>query len=108
MAGERFDLVVSMATLILFLPVWALIALAVKLSSSGPVLYRDRNAIELTNILFQGRLPRWLPAALALAALLAAGDRLRDPRGVDPGAQLRVRVVAEPPARKCARFDMNC
>jgi exopolysaccharide biosynthesis polyprenyl glycosylphosphotransferase len=39
---RSFDLVVSVAVLVLFLPVWALIALAVKLSSSGPVLYRDR------------------------------------------------------------------
>ena len=39
---RSFDLLVSVAVLVLFLPVWALIALAVKLGSSGPVLYRDR------------------------------------------------------------------
>jgi exopolysaccharide biosynthesis polyprenyl glycosylphosphotransferase len=37
-----FDLVVSGLVVVIGLPLWALIALAVKLSSSGPVFYRDR------------------------------------------------------------------
>jgi exopolysaccharide biosynthesis polyprenyl glycosylphosphotransferase len=37
-----FDLVVSVALIAIAAPVWALIALAVKLDSSGPVFYRDR------------------------------------------------------------------
>jgi exopolysaccharide biosynthesis polyprenyl glycosylphosphotransferase len=37
-----FDLVVSVLVLIAGLPLWLLIALAIKLESHGPVLYRDR------------------------------------------------------------------
>jgi exopolysaccharide biosynthesis polyprenyl glycosylphosphotransferase len=37
-----FDLTVSAIVAIVGLPVWALIALAIKLDSPGPVLYRDR------------------------------------------------------------------
>ena len=37
-----FDLVVSGVLIVVGLPLWALIALAVKLTSPGPVLYRDR------------------------------------------------------------------
>jgi exopolysaccharide biosynthesis polyprenyl glycosylphosphotransferase len=37
-----FDLVVSFGLIILAIPVWAVIALAVKLDSPGPILYRDR------------------------------------------------------------------
>jgi exopolysaccharide biosynthesis polyprenyl glycosylphosphotransferase len=37
-----FDLAVSVIVAIIGLPIWALIALAIKLDSSGPVLYRDR------------------------------------------------------------------
>jgi len=39
---RAFDLVVSACVLVLGLPVWLGIAAAVKLSSRGPVLYRDR------------------------------------------------------------------
>jgi exopolysaccharide biosynthesis polyprenyl glycosylphosphotransferase len=39
---RAFDLAVSVAVLVAGLPLWALIALAVKTTSSGPVLYRDR------------------------------------------------------------------
>jgi exopolysaccharide biosynthesis polyprenyl glycosylphosphotransferase len=38
---RSFDLVVSGAIVLLGLPVWALIALAVKLDSPGPIFYRD-------------------------------------------------------------------
>jgi exopolysaccharide biosynthesis polyprenyl glycosylphosphotransferase len=37
-----FDLAVSVIVAIVGLPLWALIALAIKLDSPGPVLYRDR------------------------------------------------------------------
>ena len=37
-----FDIVVSVVVLVVFLPLWLAIAAAVKLSSKGPVLYRDR------------------------------------------------------------------
>ena len=39
---RAFDLVVSAAIVLVGLPVWLLIALAVKLDSAGPVFYRDR------------------------------------------------------------------
>jgi exopolysaccharide biosynthesis polyprenyl glycosylphosphotransferase len=38
---RAFDLVVSGAIVLLGLPIWALIALAVKLDSPGPIFYRD-------------------------------------------------------------------
>jgi exopolysaccharide biosynthesis polyprenyl glycosylphosphotransferase len=41
-AKRAFDLVVGAAILVVGLPVWALIALAIKLSSRGPVFYADR------------------------------------------------------------------
>jgi exopolysaccharide biosynthesis polyprenyl glycosylphosphotransferase len=39
---RTFDLVVSTAAAVLGLPLWLLIAAAIKLDSPGPVLYRDR------------------------------------------------------------------
>ena len=39
---RAFDLVVSAAAALLLLPFWILIALAIKLDSPGPVLFRDR------------------------------------------------------------------
>ena len=39
---RSFDYLVSIALIVVGLPLWVLIALAVKLNSSGPVLYRDR------------------------------------------------------------------
>ena len=39
---RAFDLVVSAAVVILGLPLWILIAAAIKLTSRGPVFYRDR------------------------------------------------------------------
>ena len=39
---RTFDLIVSVTIVLVALPVWALIALAVKLDSPGPVFYRDR------------------------------------------------------------------
>ena len=39
---RAFDLVVSLLVVVLGLPLWLLIALAIKLDSRGPVLYRDR------------------------------------------------------------------
>jgi exopolysaccharide biosynthesis polyprenyl glycosylphosphotransferase len=39
---KTFDLAVSTLVVVVGLPIWALIALAIKLDSRGPVLYRDR------------------------------------------------------------------
>ncbi len=41
-AKRGFDLVVSVLVILVGLPVWAAIAVAIKLSSRGPILYRDR------------------------------------------------------------------
>jgi len=42
LAKRTFDIVVSSLLILLGTPVWALIALAVKIDSPGPVFYRDR------------------------------------------------------------------
>ena len=39
---KAFDLIVSAVVVVVGLPVWLLIALAIRLDSRGPVLYRDR------------------------------------------------------------------
>jgi exopolysaccharide biosynthesis polyprenyl glycosylphosphotransferase len=39
---RTFDIVVSVLVLVLLLPLWLLVALAIKLDSRGPVLYLDR------------------------------------------------------------------
>ncbi len=39
---RAFDIVVSSALIVVAVPLWAVIALAVKLDSAGPVFYRDR------------------------------------------------------------------
>jgi exopolysaccharide biosynthesis polyprenyl glycosylphosphotransferase len=39
---RAFDLVVSLLVLVLGTPLWLLVALAIKLDSRGPILYRDR------------------------------------------------------------------
>jgi exopolysaccharide biosynthesis polyprenyl glycosylphosphotransferase len=39
---RAFDLVVSLLVLLLGTPLWLLVALAIKLDSRGPILYRDR------------------------------------------------------------------
>jgi lipopolysaccharide/colanic/teichoic acid biosynthesis glycosyltransferase len=39
---RAFDIAVSAGVLVLGLPVWLLVAAAIKLTSPGPVLYRDR------------------------------------------------------------------
>src|SRR5207302_8223547 len=39
---RTFDLVVSVALIVVGLPLWLAIAAAIKLTSKGPVLYRDR------------------------------------------------------------------
>ncbi len=41
-AKRTFDLLVSSVVLVVGLPVWLLLALAIRLDSPGPVLYRDR------------------------------------------------------------------
>ncbi len=37
-----FDVVISFAVLVIFLPLWLLVALAIKLTSKGPVLFKQR------------------------------------------------------------------
>jgi exopolysaccharide biosynthesis polyprenyl glycosylphosphotransferase len=42
MLKRAFDLIVSVAVIVMGLPVWLALAAAIKLTSSGPVFYRDR------------------------------------------------------------------
>jgi exopolysaccharide biosynthesis polyprenyl glycosylphosphotransferase len=58
---RTFDLVVSLTLLVSGLPLWLIIAAAIKLSSPGPVLYRDRrvglNYREFTMLKFRTMRP---------------------------------------------------
>jgi len=81
------DLSVSLAGLVLGLPFWLLIALAIKLSSPGPVLFRQ-DRVGRNGQLFQilkFRTMRTDPSAAS--CLLTVGER--DPRVTRLGALLR-------------------
>jgi exopolysaccharide biosynthesis polyprenyl glycosylphosphotransferase len=39
---RTFDILFSLVVLVLFLPIWLLVAMAIKLTSSGPVLFKQR------------------------------------------------------------------
>lgn len=100
-----FDLAVSVLILLAGLPLWALIALAVKLSSPGPVFYCDRriglNEQEFSMIKFR---TMRADASVRQAELEAANDAdgalfklRRDPRVTRVGAVLRRLSVDEIP-----------
>jgi exopolysaccharide biosynthesis polyprenyl glycosylphosphotransferase len=94
---RTFDYVVSVAVVLVGLPLWLLIAGAVKLSSRGPVLYRDRrigvNEREFSMLKFRTmyagaheRLSDLEPDNEATGALFKIR---RDPRVTPVGAILR-------------------
>jgi exopolysaccharide biosynthesis polyprenyl glycosylphosphotransferase len=94
---RAFDYVVSILVIVVGLPLWLLIALLVKLSSPGPVFYRDRrvgvNEREFAMVKFR---TMYADAETRLAALEAsneAGGALfkirRDPRVTPVGHFLR-------------------
>ena len=63
-----FDLAVASVVVVVFLPLWILIAVAIKLDSRGPVLYRDRR-IGLGEHEF---------GMIKFRTMLAGADRLQD------------------------------
>jgi exopolysaccharide biosynthesis polyprenyl glycosylphosphotransferase len=94
---RTFDYVVSSAVIVLLLPVWVLIALAVKLTSSGPILYRDHR-IGVNEQEFEMRKFRtmYADADRRLGALEASNEAegalfkiRRDPRVTPVGRFLR-------------------
>lgn len=102
---RTFDVVVSVAVVVLGLPLWLAIAAAVKLSSPGPVLYRDRriglNEQEFGMLKFR---TMYAGAAEHQAQLEAANEadgplfKIRaDPRITAVGAWLRRLSLDEVP-----------
>jgi exopolysaccharide biosynthesis polyprenyl glycosylphosphotransferase len=94
---RTFDLVVSVAVIVLGLPVWLAIAAAIKVTSPGPVFYRDRRVglreIEFGMIKFR---TMYADAAERQAELEHANEAdgplfkiRRDPRLTPIGALLR-------------------
>jgi exopolysaccharide biosynthesis polyprenyl glycosylphosphotransferase len=94
---RTFDYVVSLAVVIVGLPVWLAIAAAIKLSSRGPVLYRDRRIgvgeREFAMLKFRTMRAEALTLQAALEASNEAEGPLfkirRDPRVTGVGALLR-------------------
>jgi exopolysaccharide biosynthesis polyprenyl glycosylphosphotransferase len=94
---RTFDYVVSLAVILLGLPLWLTIAAAIKLTSRGPVLYRDRRVGvgEREFAMFKFRTMK--AEALQLQAALEASNEAqgplfkirRDPRVTEVGAILR-------------------
>jgi exopolysaccharide biosynthesis polyprenyl glycosylphosphotransferase len=100
-----FDLLVSATIVLIGLPIWALIALAVKLDSPGPVFYRDRRVGlgERQFGMFKFR-SMYGDAAMRQAALEAANEasgplfKIKDdPRVTRVGRVLRRYSVDELP-----------
>jgi exopolysaccharide biosynthesis polyprenyl glycosylphosphotransferase len=94
---RTFDYVVSVAVIVAGLPLWLLIAALVKLTSRGPIFYRDRrigvNEREFAMLKFrtmyvgaEERLPELEPANEASGALFKLRE---DPRVTKVGAFLR-------------------
>jgi exopolysaccharide biosynthesis polyprenyl glycosylphosphotransferase len=81
---RTFDLVVASTLLVLGFPIWALIALAIKLDSRGPILYRDVR-IGLGEREF---------GMIKFRTMLHGAERLRDrlePRNEASGALFKIR-----------------
>jgi exopolysaccharide biosynthesis polyprenyl glycosylphosphotransferase len=100
-----FDLLVSSAVVVVGLPLWLLIALAIRLESPGPVLYRDRR-VGLHEHEFLMLKFRTMSAGAAEAQALLEGRneadgplfKLRDdPRVTRVGALLRRFSIDEVP-----------
>ena len=102
---RTFDLVVSLLVLLVGLPVWALIALAIKITNPGPILYsqtrvgRDGTPFEM----FKFR-SMYLDAETRLADVLSANEASgplfkvkNDPRVTPVGRWLRKFSIDEVP-----------
>ena len=94
---RSFDLVVSSLVLVVGLPLWLAIAAAVKLTSSGPVLYRDRRVglaereFEMLKFrtMYAGAASRQRELEQANEASGPLFKLRRDPRVTSAGAVLR-------------------
>jgi exopolysaccharide biosynthesis polyprenyl glycosylphosphotransferase len=102
---KAFDLLVSAFLLVVLAPVWAVIAVAVKLSSPGPIFYRDRRIglRETEFAMFKFR-SMYVDAAERQAALEGANEasgplfKIRDdPRVTRVGRVLRRYSIDELP-----------
>jgi exopolysaccharide biosynthesis polyprenyl glycosylphosphotransferase len=102
---RTFDYVVSLAVIIVGLPLWLAIAAAIKLTSRGPVLYRDRRIgvgeHEFAMLKFRTMKAEALTLQPALEASNEAEGPLfkmrRDPRVTRVGAILRRFSLDEAP-----------
>jgi exopolysaccharide biosynthesis polyprenyl glycosylphosphotransferase len=94
---RAFDYVVSAAIVVIGLPLWLLIALAVKLSSPGPVFFRDRrvgvNELDFSMLKFRTMYQDAEERVSELESANEAGGALfkikRDPRVTPVGQLLR-------------------
>ncbi len=90
-----FDVVVSGVGLVIFAPVWLLIAIAIKLQDGGPVLYRQmrigRDGREFTTLKFRSMVP---DAERATGAIQATAD---DARVTPVGRVIRSMAMDELP-----------
>jgi exopolysaccharide biosynthesis polyprenyl glycosylphosphotransferase len=113
---RAFDYVVSAALIVIGLPFWLLIALAVKVSSRGPVFYRDRRigVNEREFAMFKFR-TMYEDAAMRVAELEPANEAggalfkiRRDPRVTPVGQFLRRFSLDEvPQVLNVLRGDMS-
>jgi Undecaprenyl-phosphate glucose phosphotransferase len=101
------DLVFSAILIVLLVPVWALVALAIRLDSPGPLIFRQRrhavNGLEFD--IFKFRTMRWNPAAPAQAL---QQTRRSDSRITRVGRFLRASSLDElPQLFNVLRGDMS-
>jgi lipopolysaccharide/colanic/teichoic acid biosynthesis glycosyltransferase len=104
--GKRvFDIAVSLAALILLVPVLAVIALLVKLSSPGPVLYRQRRVSRGGRLFQLFKFRTMVVGADRLAPNVSASG---DPRVTRVGSFLRRSYLDElPQLLNVLRGDMS-
>jgi lipopolysaccharide/colanic/teichoic acid biosynthesis glycosyltransferase len=104
--GKRlFDVTVSLAALVLLVPVLVVIALAVKLGSAGPVLYRQQRVSRGGRLFELLKFRTMVVGADRLAANVSATG---DPRVTRVGAFLRKTYLDElPQLLNVLRGDMS-
>jgi exopolysaccharide biosynthesis polyprenyl glycosylphosphotransferase len=102
---RAFDLVVSAAVVVIGLPLWLLIAAAIKLTSPGPVFYRDRRVGLQEHEFPMAKFRTMVQGAAAEQAALEASNEADgplfkikdDPRVTRVGALLRRLSLDEVP-----------
>jgi sugar transferase (PEP-CTERM system associated) len=101
-----FGFVASLACLLVFLPLFPLIALAVKLSSPGPIFYRQRRVGHGGRLFFCYKFRSMRQDAEATSGAIWAGDN--DPRITSVGKWLRhTRLDELPQLWNVLRGDMG-